>query len=215
MNAARPIPGSPNPPPQLHPPATQPRDSPPFDTDLSNRVQAFQIVHGEEANRVVKPIGRHPLPKQPELCMSETNSCPFCESEIGSTAKKCRHCGEWVSRDCLKCGTPIKSEWAARGFCADCGGLQTAGSSVQPMALQAEALTYPGAPKNRGAAVALALILGGVGAHKFYLDRPGLGLLYLVFFWTLIPAIAGFVEGILYATMSEEEFQHKFPGGRY
>jgi len=24
--------------------------------------------------------------------------CPFCESEISETAKKCRHCGEWLDR---------------------------------------------------------------------------------------------------------------------
>jgi len=31
--------------------------------------------------------------------MSETVLCPFCESEISDSAMKCRHCGEWVSRN--------------------------------------------------------------------------------------------------------------------
>lgn len=42
--------------------------------------------------------------------------------------------------------------------------------------------------------ILLALFLGSFGAHHFYLRRTGLGILYLCFFWTGIPAIAGFVE---------------------
>lgn len=42
--------------------------------------------------------------------------------------------------------------------------------------------------------VLLALLLGNFGAHHFYLGRTGLGILYLCFFWTGIPAIIGFVE---------------------
>jgi TM2 domain-containing membrane protein YozV len=42
--------------------------------------------------------------------------------------------------------------------------------------------------------ILLALFLGSFGAHHFYLRRTGLGILYLCFFWTGIPAIAGFIE---------------------
>lgn len=42
--------------------------------------------------------------------------------------------------------------------------------------------------------VLLALFLGVFGLHHFYLRRTGLGILYLCFFWTGIPAIAGFFE---------------------
>jgi hypothetical protein len=42
--------------------------------------------------------------------------------------------------------------------------------------------------------ILLALFLGGFGAHHFYLRRTGLGILYLCFFWTGIPAILGFIE---------------------
>jgi TM2 domain-containing membrane protein YozV len=46
--------------------------------------------------------------------------------------------------------------------------------------------------------------------HKFYLGQAGLGILYLVFFWTLIPAIVAFVEGIIYLTMSDADFDAKY-----
>ena len=42
--------------------------------------------------------------------------------------------------------------------------------------------------------VLFALFLGSFGAHHFYLRRTGLGVLYLLFFWTGIPAIVSFVE---------------------
>lgn len=64
--------------------------------------------------------------------------------------------------------------------------------------------------KNKIVAFVLAWFLGGFGAHKFYLGRIGWGVAYLVFFWTLIPAIAAFVEGIIYLTMSDEAFAAKY-----
>jgi TM2 domain-containing membrane protein YozV len=64
--------------------------------------------------------------------------------------------------------------------------------------------------KSRGAAVALALFLGGIGAHKFYLDRPGWGILYALFFWTFIPAIAAFFEAIYLAVMPRDMFEKKY-----
>ena len=74
---------------------------------------------------------------------------------------------------------------------------------------------YPGGPqpfptKNKATAGILAILLGDFGAHKFYLGNPGLGVLYLVFFWTFIPGIIGLVEGIIYLTMSDQEFAQKY-----
>lgn len=136
-----------------------------------------------------------------EAASTQLTQCPFCESQIPATAKKCRHCGEWVSRDCLVCGTPIRREWAAEGRCAGCQGKLTVGPDT--------ALTPP--PKHsKGIAGVLALILGGLGAHKFYLDKPGQGLLYLLFCWTLIPVLLGVVEGIVYLASSDESFHAKY-----
>lgn len=56
----------------------------------------------------------------------------------------------------------------------------------------------------------LAFFLGGFGAHKFYLNQPGLGILYLLFSWTLIPAFIAVVEIILLACMSDSEFATKY-----
>lgn len=43
----------------------------------------------------------------------------------------------------------------------------------------------------------LAFFLGGFGAHKFYAGKIGLGIVYLLFFWTGIPSIVAFFEMIV------------------
>ena len=53
---------------------------------------------------------------------------------------------------------------------------------------------YERARKDELIGVLFALLLGSFGIHHFYLRRDGLGLLYLIFFWTGIPAFLGFVE---------------------
>jgi TM2 domain-containing membrane protein YozV len=67
-----------------------------------------------------------------------------------------------------------------------------------------------GPDKSRIAAAILALVLGGLGFHKFYLGEIGLGILYLFFSWTLIPAVIGAVEGLVYLFMSDERFAQKY-----
>jgi TM2 domain-containing membrane protein YozV len=64
--------------------------------------------------------------------------------------------------------------------------------------------------KNRLAAGLFAILLGWLGVHKFYLGRPGLGILYALFFWTCIPGLLGIIEGILYLTMTDQAFQAQY-----
>ena len=59
---------------------------------------------------------------------------------------------------------------------------------------------------NRLVAALLALFLGGVGVHLFYLGKIGRGIIYLVFCWTLIPLIVSFIEGLYYLSYSESEW---------
>ena len=98
---------------------------------------------------------------------------------------------------CSSCGEIIKKE---AEICPECGVRQ---KSV------AGGGTASGS-KDRTTAGILALLLGGVGAHKFYLGDTGLGILYLRFFWTFIPALIGFIEGIIYLTKTDEEFQQRY-----
>lgn len=60
--------------------------------------------------------------------------------------------------------------------------------------------------KSRVAAGVLAILLGDIGIHKFYMRKIGMGILYLLFCWTGIPALVGLIEGIIYLTESDEKF---------
>ena len=66
--------------------------------------------------------------------------------------------------------------------------------------------------KDKTTAGLLGILLGGVGAHKFYLGQTGAGIVYLLFCWTFIPGIIGLVEGIQYLTMSSGQFDARYNG---
>ena len=63
--------------------------------------------------------------------------------------------------------------------------------------------------RSKMAAGILAILLGDLGVHKFYMGKIGMGILYLVFCWTGVPAIIGLVEGIIYLTSSRYDFEMK------
>ena len=50
------------------------------------------------------------------------------------------------------------------------------------------------ARKNRTTGLVLTLFLGGIGAHRFYLNQPLAGVLYVLFWWTFVPVIVACVE---------------------
>ena len=95
---------------------------------------------------------------------------------------------------CSSCGAIIKKE---AELCPKCGVRQRGGRTSSGR-------------KDRVTAGILALLLGGLGAHKFYLGETGLGILYLCFCWTFIPSIIGLIEGIIYLTKTDEEFHEKY-----
>lgn len=66
-----------------------------------------------------------------------------------------------------------------------------------------------GPVKSRITAALLAFFLGGIGAHKFYLGQVGIGVVYLLFCWTFIPAIIAFIEFIIYLTQDDATFAAK------
>ena len=67
--------------------------------------------------------------------------------------------------------------------------------------------------KNKLVSGLLAFCFGGIGVHKFYLGKTMQGILYLLFFWTFIPALIAFIEGIYYIAVDEDEFDKKYNNG--
>jgi TM2 domain-containing membrane protein YozV len=103
----------------------------------------------------------------------------------------------------------VLSKAADEQFCASCGAVIKIKAELCP---KCGVRQRQGNTKSKTTAGVFALLLGGFGAHKFYLGLTGLGVLYLVFFWTFIPAIVAFVEGILLLMMSDDRFAEKYPG---
>lgn len=64
--------------------------------------------------------------------------------------------------------------------------------------------------KSKTTAVVLALLLGGLGIHRFYLGQTGLGIVYLLFSWTLIPMVISLIDFIGFLCMSDEKFNRKY-----
>ncbi len=101
-------------------------------------------------------------------------------------------------------------------YCGDCGAIIKRNAEICPkcgvrqFAPPPTPVTLQLGDRNKLAAALLAIFLGSFGAHKFYLGRVGLGILYLCFFWTGIPALVGFIEGIIYLVMSEADFAAKY-----
>lgn len=64
----------------------------------------------------------------------------------------------------------------------------------------------PGAEKKMVAGI-LAILIGGLGIHKFYLGNTKEGIIQIVLFICCgIGGLIGLIEGIIYLTKSDEEF---------
>ena len=65
---------------------------------------------------------------------------------------------------------------------------------------------------RRKVAIILALFLGWLGGHRFYLGQVGWGFVYLIIFAVFAPLVVGLsiIDAVRYLFMSDEEFE---PGG--
>jgi TM2 domain-containing membrane protein YozV len=105
---------------------------------------------------------------------------------------------------------PVAPGLTEQKYCLGCGKTLHKSAPQCPHCGAPQADVVPAGGKSRVIAIVLALLLGGIGAHKFYLGRVGWGILYLLFCWTFIPAVAALVEAIIYVTMSDQAFAKKY-----
>ena len=159
----------------------------------------------------------------------------YVHNEVSSVGT-CVGCGKFI---CENCNTEIKG----KNYCKRCvdelleesnkkieklensshnqqpmvfmnaGGASSSSSSASAAAVNGGGMLAGRYTKNKVLAGLLGIFLGAFGAHKFYLGRPILGIIYLLFFWTYIPGIIGFVEGIIYLVSNDENFARKHDKG--
>jgi TM2 domain-containing membrane protein YozV len=106
----------------------------------------------------------------------------------------CLDCGKQISDSapsCLHCGRPYRTK----------------------AKLQAQ---FDGKEKSKMVAGLLAIFLGGIGAHKFYMNQLGYGILWI--FLTVITLglwmIVSFLEGIVFMCHSDERFNEVYIRGK-
>ena len=136
----------------------------------------------------------------------------------------CRNCGKEVHPQavaCPGCGVPPLAE---KKYCQNCG---TAIQPNQAMCLKCGGVLAARAPangaKSKVAAGLLGIFLGSLGIHKFYLgySKEGVIMLLVSILGGIVTcglaagvmSIIGFIEGIVYLTKSDEEFDRLYVQG--
>lgn len=109
-------------------------------------------------------------------------------------------------KHCYACANILD---ARAELCPRCGVRQPALTAPAPIVVTAP---VPVTTRNRTTAALLALFFGGVGVHKFYLGQGGAGAIYLIFCWTLIPALVAFIEALVLFGMNDSTFAARYPG---
>ena len=107
-----------------------------------------------------------------------------------------------AERVCPQCGAPIDPNATECKFCGEKLAVQQTAQQTQPQQVyiqqpQPQVIIQQAAPqqpvytsginpswpiKSKVAAGVLGIFLGGIGVHKFYLGKVGMGILYLLTF---------------------------------
>ena len=140
---------------------------------------------------------------------SDQKHCFSCAQLIHVTAASCPSCGAAQAG-----GSSVLREQPLRPltniysvFCYGCGDqIHAAALACPKCGAPHQQVNIVGSEKSRTTAIVLAFLLGGIGAHKFYLGSIGWGLVYLLFSWSFIPMIVAAIEGIIYLTQDDQAF---------
>ena len=146
---------------------------------------------------------------------SDEKYCASCGKVLHMSADFCPSCG--AKQTAHTSVAPQPNSQSVKGmdqkYCASCASVMHQSATQCPKCGATQASHGSINSKSKVAGALLAFFLGGLGAHKFYFGRIGLGLLYLAFCWTGIPAIVALIEGIYYLTMSDEKFYFRAQAG--
>jgi len=103
---------------------------------------------------------------------------------------------------CVSCHRSMNATFSV---CPFCGVTQPTVMDYQNYSTPLQTGTH-----NKTTAGLLAIFLGTIGLHKFYLGQSGQGIGYLLFCWTGVPSVLGVIDGIVYLSMTDQAFWAKF-----
>jgi TM2 domain-containing membrane protein YozV len=164
-----------------------------------------------------------------EFDMSFTPSfggyCTNCGTMINPTAMACTSCGfspRSARNFCANCAARVNSP--AQVMCTGCGAAIAGSPGYAPAAAP-----YGAGSKSKTTAGILAILLGGIGIHKFYLGRTNPGIIMAVvfgvcfcasfvfvlpFFVCMALSTVGLIEGIIMLGKSDAQFQQEYVFGQ-
>lgn len=109
-------------------------------------------------------------------------SCPHCgnpQQNNMQNKKYCLHCGEIIDKDCIICPKCGKQVGELNNQNNDKNIIINTNSSATSSASTTTRI-HSGRPKDKWVALLLCIFLGGLGVHKFYEGKVGMGILYLL-----------------------------------
>ena len=132
----------------------------------------------------------------------------------------CRECGKKVNENAVACTSCGVNPKRASNFCGACG-VKTKANQVVCVKCGVSLGSSSGGTgeKNKMIAFLLALFLGTIGIHKFYLGYKNPGIIMLLcgtIGWLLfaipplVMAIIALIEAIMYISKSDDEFQRVY-----
>ena len=128
------------------------------------------------------------------------HQCPSCHraftTEQASVNVKCPYCGTEFS--------PAYNQGYQQGFQQ---GYNSASGNV-----------FDSGPsgRSRGVAALLAIFLGALGIHYFYLGKKTAGIVFLIIailsccILTAVTSVLAFIQGIIMLTLTQEQFEQKY-----
>lgn len=131
--------------------------------------------------------------------------CPVCGTVTYSSAPllkvKCSNCG---------CEYSVSQNQQASGYAQE--------ENNTPYTKSVGNGVFDNGPsgRSRGVAALLAILLGYLGIHYFYVGKNTAGIICLIFtllscgFASALLAILGLIQGVLMLTMSEQEFEERY-----
>ncbi len=132
------------------------------------------------------------------------HQCAKCEKQFTTETQvnrvKCPYCGEEMNVAYAQQQPPQQPLSDTHSVGQDFGNVFEAGPSG----------------KSRGVAGLLALLVGALGVHYFYMGKTTPGVIFLLatlcscFILSPLIGIVAIIQGVLFFTMTEEEFRSKW-----